>query len=172
MNLYFIILIFAARIFRKNFYFTGVCYSLNAIPDHSNLIWPLLVYTGAVLLLVVGVMLGVAYLLGQKHKDRATGEIYESGIAATGSAQLRFSAHFYLVAMFFVIFDLEAVFIVAWAISFKEVGWTGYAGVAVFIGILLVVLLYEWRIGALDFGLSGKKLLKKYRTLNKSFDQI
>jgi NADH-quinone oxidoreductase subunit A len=145
---------------------------LNIIPDHSNLIWPLLVYTAGVLALVVGVMLGVAYLLGQRHKDRSTGEIYESGIAATGSSQLRFSVHFYLVAMFFVIFDLEAVFIVAWAISFKEVGWTGYAGVAVFIGILLAVLVYELRIGALDFGLSGKKVLKQYRKLNKSFEEI
>jgi len=140
--------------------------------DHTHLIWPFLVYIGGVLLLVLGVMLGVAYLLGQRHKDRATGETFESGIVGTGSAQIRFSVHFYLIAMFFVIFDLEAVFIVAWAVTFKELGWAGYIGVSVFIGILLVVLLYEWRTGTLDFGLSGKKLLKKYRILNKNLDQI
>ena len=140
--------------------------------DHSNLIWPLLVYTSLVLLLVLGVMLGVAYLLGQRHKDRATGETFESGIVATGSAQIRFSAHFYLIAMFFVIFDLEAVFIIAWAIAFRELGWIGYTAVSIFIGILLVVLIYEWRIGALDFGLSGKKLLKRYKVLNKSLEEI
>ncbi len=69
--------------------------------------------------------------------------------------------------MFFVIFDLEAVFIIAWAISFKEVGWFGYIGVLIFIFILLVVLIYEWRIGALDFGTSGKNIVKLYKKLNK-----
>jgi NADH-quinone oxidoreductase subunit A len=145
---------------------------LNSAIDHARLLWPLLLYVGTVLLLVLGVMLGVAYLLGQRHKDRATGETFESGIVSTGSAQIRFSAHFYLIAMFFVIFDLEAVFIVAWAIAFRELGWAGYAAVSLFIGILLVVLIYEWRTGALDFGLSGKKLLKKYRVLNKNLNEM
>lgn len=134
--------------------------------EHSNLLWPLLVYAAGVLLLV-GFMVGFSYILGQRHKDRATGEPFESGVLPTGSAELRFSAHFYLVAMFFVIFDLEAVFIITWAIAFKELGWLGYAGVAVFIGILLAVLVYEWRIGALDFGLSGRKILKLYKKINK-----
>jgi len=145
---------------------------LNTAIDHSHLIWPLLVYAAAVLLLVLGVMLGVAYLLGQRHKDRATGETFESGIVGTGNAQVRFSAHFYLLAMFFVIFDLEAVFIIAWAIAFKELGWTGYAGVVIFIAVLLAVLIYEWRSGALNFGLSGKELLKKYRVKNKSLENL
>jgi NADH-quinone oxidoreductase subunit A len=134
--------------------------------EHSNLLWPLLVYAAGVFLLV-GFMVGFSYILGQRHKERATGETFESGIVSTGSAELRFSAHFYLVAMFFVIFDLEAVFIVTWAIAFKELGWLGYAGIAVFIGILLAVLVYEWRIGALDFGASGRKILKVYQKLNK-----
>jgi len=134
--------------------------------ESSNLLWPLLVYAGGVVLLV-GFMVGFSYILGQRHKDRATGEPFESGILSTGSAELRFSAHFYLVAMFFVIFDLEAVFIITWAIAFQELGWAGYIGVAVFIGILLAVLVYEWRIGALDFGLSGRKVLKVYQKLNK-----
>ena len=130
------------------------------------MLWPLLVYAAGVCLLV-GFMVGFSYILGQRHKERATGETFESGIVSTGSAELRFSAHFYLVAMFFVIFDLEAVFIVTWAIAFKELGWLGYAGIAVFIGILLAVLVYEWRIGALDFGASGRKILKVYQKLNK-----
>ncbi len=69
--------------------------------------------------------------------------------------------------MLFVIFDLETVFILAWAISFNELGWTGYYAVLVFIGILVAVLIYEWRIGALDFGPSGKKLLKAYHIIIK-----
>ena len=69
--------------------------------------------------------------------------------------------------MFFVIFDLEAMFIVSWAIAFREVGWVGYIGILIFIGILLVVLIYEWRIGALDFAASGKKILKKVKQHNQ-----
>jgi NADH-quinone oxidoreductase subunit A len=140
---------------------------LNNVSASSTALWPLLVYAFAVAALVI-FMIGFSYLLGQRHKERATGEIYESGIMTTGDARLRFSVHFYVVAMFFVIFDLEAIFIVSWAIAFREVGWVGYIGVLIFIGILLVVLIYEWRIGALDFAASGKKILKKYKHLNQA----
>lgn len=113
-------------------------------------LWPLLVYFVAVLALVAS-MIGLSYVLGQRHQERATGDPYESGMLATGSARLRFSASFYLVAVFFVIFDLEVVFIVAWAIAVRELGWAGYLGVLVFIGVLVAGLLYEWRQGALDW---------------------
>lgn len=97
-------------------------------------------------------MLGFSYVLGQRHQDRATGAPFESGIVSEGSARVRLSAKFYLVAMLFVIFDLEAVIIFAWAVSGRELGWTGYWGVVVFIGILIAALAYEWRMGALDWG--------------------
>jgi len=93
------------------------------------------------------------------------GQPYESGILETGSARLHFSAQFYLVAMMFVIFDIEVVFIVLWALAFKELGWPGYLGICVFIGLLVVVLIYEWSLGALDFGPSGKKILQAYKKL-------
>lgn len=124
-------------------------------------LWPFLVYGIAVVLLVTG-MLVVSYLLGERHRENATDEVYEAGIEATGTARLLFPIHFYLVAMFFVIFDLEVVFVVAWAISVKAIGWAGYIAISTFIGILIAVLVYEWRIGALDFGPSGKKILKAY----------
>ncbi len=127
--------------------------------EHNTLLWPLLLYAAAVLV-VVGAMLGLSYVIGERHKEPETDESYEAGIVSTGSARLRFSAHFYIVAMFFVIFDLEAAIIVAWAVAFRQLGWAGYIGVAVFIGILVAVLLYEWKIGALDFGPKGKKILK------------
>jgi NADH-quinone oxidoreductase subunit A len=111
--------------------------------------WPLVVYFGAVLL-VVGSMIGGSWLLGERHKERATGEPYESGIAATGSARLRFPASFYLIAMFFVIFDVESVFLFAWAVAAREVGWAGYIEMINFVGILLAALVYLWRTGALD----------------------
>lgn len=79
------------------------------------------------------------------------GEPYESGIVSTGTAQVRFDVRFYLVAMFFVIFDLETIFIFAWAVAARELGWTGYVEILIFIGILIAVLVYLWRLGALDW---------------------
>jgi NADH-quinone oxidoreductase subunit A len=122
----------------------------------SVALWPLAVYFVAVVLLVAG-MLGLSYLLGQRHHERATGEPYESGIVSTGSARLRFSAKFYLIAMLFVIFDLETVFIFAWAVTFRELGWAGYLAALVFIGVLLAALIYEWRIGALEWRVEGSR---------------
>jgi NADH-quinone oxidoreductase subunit A len=113
-------------------------------------LWPLAVYAVIVGMLVVA-MLGLSYVLGQRHQDRATGSPYEGGILSEGSARVRFPAKFYLVAMFFVIFDLEAVFIFAWAIVVRETGWTGYAEVLLFIMVLLATLAYLWRVGALDW---------------------
>lgn len=128
--------------------------------------WPFLVFGGIVLVLVLAI-LGLSYVLGQRHKDRSTGEAYESGILSTGSARLRFPSQFYLVAMLFVIFDIETVFVISWAIAFDDLGWAGFIGVSVFIFILLVVLIYEWRNGALDFGPDGKKILKAYWKMRK-----
>ncbi len=113
--------------------------------------WPFLIYALAAVATAAG-MLGFSALLGQRHSELATGEPYESGVISTGSARLRVSIKFYLVAILFVIFDLEMVFIFAWAIALKELGWPGYAGVLVFIGILLAGLVYEWKMGALDWG--------------------
>lgn len=129
-------------------------------------IWPFLVFAAIVMVLVLAI-LGLSYVLGQRHKDRSTGEAYESGIISTGSARLRFPSQFYLVAMLFVIFDIETVFVISWAIAFGDLGWAGFIGVSVFIFILLVVLIYEWRNGALDFGPDGKKILRAYRKMRK-----
>ena len=121
-------------------------------------LWPLAVYVAIVGMLVVA-MLSLSFVLGQRHKDRATGSPYESGILSEGSARVRFSAKFYLVAMFFVIFDLEAVFIFAWAIAVRETGWTGYAEALVFIGVLLTTLIYLGRVGALDWRQGSRRVV-------------
>jgi len=112
-------------------------------------------------------MIGLSYVLGQRHQERATNEPYEGGILSTGSARMRFSSQFYMIAMLFVIFDVETIFIVSWAIAFDELGWYGYVGVLIFIILLVVVLIYEWRNGALDFGPDGGKILKAYKKLQK-----
>ena len=126
-------------------------------------VWSLGIYAAAVLL-VVGGMLLASYLLGQKHLERATNEPYESGIVSTGTAEIRFSARFYLVAMLFVIFDLEAVILFAWAIAVPETGWPAFFGVSVFVGILLIALFYEWREGALDMGPQPRKRRAQNKT--------
>ena len=102
-------------------------------------------------------MLGLSHLLGERHKGRARGEPYESGIAPTGSARLRFDPKFYRVATFFVIFDLESAFIFARALSVRELGWPGYIEVVVFVSIMVVALVYLWRVGALAWGTAGRR---------------
>jgi NADH-quinone oxidoreductase subunit A len=135
------------------------------VSDTSNApLWPFIVY-GLFVLLLLTLILSLSYFLGQRHKGKATGQPYESGILETGTARLRFSAQFYLVAMMFVIFDIEVVFIVLWALAFNELGWPGYLSICVFIGLLLAVLIYEWSLGALDFGPDGKKILRAYKKI-------
>lgn len=114
-------------------------------------LWAFGVYFVLVLTLVVS-MLAASYVLGQRHREPATGSPYESGILSAGSAHVRLSAKFYLVAMFFVIFDLETVFIFAWAVAGRALGWAGYWEILIFSGILIAALIYLWRLGALDWG--------------------
>lgn len=97
------------------------------------------------------VMIGLAALLGGKAYGRAKNKPFESGVDSVGSARLRFSAKFYLVAMFFVIFDVEALYLFAWSVSVRESGWVGFVEAAIFIILLLVGLIYLWRIEALDW---------------------
>jgi NADH-quinone oxidoreductase subunit A len=127
---------------------------------------PFLIYAIAVLI-IVATMIGLSYVLGERHKERSTDEPYESGMPVTGNARLRFSSHFYLIAIFFVIFDLDAAFILVWAASFRELGLAGYIGILIFIGILLAVLVYEIGIKALDFGPKGKLILKHKKRQHK-----
>ncbi len=133
---------------------------MDTVAAQSAPLWPLVVYFALVIVLVAG-MLGVSYVLGQKHKDRATGEPFESGIVPTGSARIRFDVRFYQNAMFFVVFDLETMFILAWAIAARQVGWPGFIEALVFIVVLLAGLVYLWRIGALDWRTPREKIKKE-----------
>lgn len=128
----------------------------------SDTLWPLGLYF-LIALVVAGSMIGLSYVLGERHSDRATGEPYESGIVSTGSARVRLSVKFYVVAMLFVIFDLEAVFIFAYAVAYEEVGWAGYAGLLVFVAVLVVALVYEYRMGALDWEPARLRVAKAAR---------
>jgi len=119
-------------------------------------LWSLAVYVMAVLILTAS-MLGLSFILGERHMGRTTGEPYESGLVPTGMAWIRFDVRYYMFAVFFVIFDLESIFIFAWAVAVREAGWRGYWFMAAFIGILMVALFFLWRTGALDLVTSKKR---------------
>ena len=124
---------------------------------HESELWPLGLYAAGVLL-VVGSMLGLPAILGERHWKKperrheiGTSEPYESGVRPTGGTRIRLPVQYYLIAMFFVIFDLEAVFLYAWAVAVPETGWTGFIEASIFVAVLLAALAYVWGVGALDW---------------------
>ena len=118
--------------------------------------WAVAVFIG-VILVVCGAMLGVSALLGGRTRGAAKTDPFESGIVSAGGARMRLPAKFYLVAMFFVIFDVEALYLYAWSVSVRESGWPGFIEAAVFIFILVAGLVYLWRIGALKWAPSMRQ---------------
>jgi len=113
-------------------------------------LFPLIVYGVIVVALIAGFLV-ISAFLGQKRTDHATHDVYESGVVPVGSPNIKISVPFYLTAILFIIFDLEAVFLFAWAISIREAGWVGFVEVFIFIFILVAGLIYLWRSGALEW---------------------
>lgn len=112
--------------------------------------WPLVVYF-LIVVAMMAALVALSYFLGERHSARAADEVFESGVVTVGDAHLRLSAKFYLIAMFFVIFDVESVFLYAWAVALREAGWAGFAEAFVFVAVLAATLAYLWRLGALDW---------------------
>ena len=112
--------------------------------------WPLVAYFAFVVCLVT-VILIVSYLIGPRHSEAATGDPYEGGIVSEGSARSRFAIRYNLIAMLFVILDLEAVIIYAWAGAARDLGWSAYWAIVLFVGMLIAPLVYLWKVGALDW---------------------
>ncbi len=117
----------------------------------ATAVWPVAVYAIAVFALT-GIILVLTHVLGERHGDLGTGDRYESGIEPASPLPRRLSIEFYQLAIFFVVFDIETVFVVAWAVAARRLGWTGYFEILVFVVLLLAGLLYLWREGALDWG--------------------
>ncbi|WP_157989513.1 NADH-quinone oxidoreductase subunit A [Candidatus Erwinia haradaeae] len=110
-------------------------------------------------------LLSISCLLGGKTHGRYTHTPFESGIISVGSARLCFSVKFYLIAIFFVIFDVEALYLYTWSTSIRENGWMGFSEATAFILILLVGLFYLVRIGALDWSPISRKIDIKNDTI-------
>ncbi len=123
--------------------------------------WSAVAFILAAIGLVV-FMLVVPRLLGGRSHGLQKEEIFEAGVVGAGNARIRLSAKFYLVAIFFVIFDLEALYLYAYAVSVRDVGWLGFAGAAVFIGILIIGLIYELGLGAMNWS-PADRMRKKPR---------
>lgn len=118
--------------------------------ENTTEFWSIAAYLGGIGFLLF-VMLFIPQWLGGKAWGRAKNDPFESGVVSQGSARLRLSAKFYLVAMLFVIFDVEALYLYAWSVSVRESGWIGFAEAVLFIAILLAGLVYLIRIGGLDW---------------------
>ena len=113
-------------------------------------------YLPIAVMVVVGVVFALAslFLSGLLSPNKPTPEKlapYESGIVPEVEPVERFPVKFYLVAMLFVIFDIEIIFLFAWATRFNELGWTGVATIAVFVALTIETLIYVWKRGALDW---------------------
>lgn len=118
-------------------------------------LWSLAVYAVLAVTLVAAMIL-IPRLVGERHEQASPAQPYESGMLITGELRPRFSMQFYLFALLFLIFDLEVIYLFAWASAARQLGWAGYAEAAIFIAVLLVALLYLWREGALDWGTTAQ----------------
>ena len=113
-------------------------------------------YLPVLLFILVGIGVGVVplavgYVLGPNRPDDAKNSPYECGFEAFEDARMKFDVRYYLVAILFILFDLEIAFLFPWAVSLQEVGVTGFAAVLVFLAILVVGFAYEWKKGALNW---------------------
>ena len=113
-------------------------------------------YLPILLFILVGVAVGVlpqvlGYILGPNRPDEAKNSPYECGFEAFEDARMKFDVRFYLIAILFILFDLEIAFLLPWAVSLQEVGLAGFAAVVIFLAILVVGFAYEWKKGALDW---------------------
>lgn len=111
---------------------------------------PILIFLG------IGGVLGFAaltlgYLFGPRHPTAAKKSPYECGFEAFDDARLPFDVRYYLVAILFIIFDLETAFLVPWAVVFRKIGWYSLASMGIFLLILVIGFIYEWKKGALEW---------------------
>jgi len=114
-------------------------------------LWPLALWIGIVALMM-GAVIVLSTFLGPRSRSRRRDLPYESGIAPTPQPALRFPVHFYLVALAFLVFDIEAAILFAWAVAARDVGWLGYVEALVFSTMLFAGLVYLWAKGAFDWG--------------------
>lgn len=113
-------------------------------------------YLPIFIFMIIGGLLGMAvpligYILGPRHPDPDKTSPYECGFPPFNDSRMPFDVRYYLVAILFIIFDLETAFLVPWAVVFRKIGWFGIAAMGIFLGILVIGFIYEWKKGALEW---------------------
>ena len=113
-------------------------------------------YLPVVLFILVGLAIGVApqvigFILGPNRPDPAKNSPYECGFEAFEDARMKFDVRYYLIAILFILFDLEIAFLFPWAVALKEIGWIGFIDMMIFLAILVLGFAYMWIKGALDW---------------------
>ena len=113
-------------------------------------------YLPVLLFILVGSLVGIrplvlGYILGPNRPDEAKNSPYECGFEAFEDARMKFDVRYYLVAILFILFDLELAFLLPWAVALGDVGLTGFVAVLIFLAVLVVGFAYEWKKGALDW---------------------
>jgi NADH-quinone oxidoreductase subunit A len=111
---------------------------------------PILIFM-AVGLIMGAVLLGIGLVLGPSRPDPAKGSPYECGFEAFEDSRMKFDVRFYLVAILFIIFDLEIAFLFPWAVALDSLGLFGLVAMAIFLGVLVIGFIYEWKKGALEW---------------------
>src|ERR1700719_5280544 len=118
--------------------------------SYSDTYFPVVVQT-LLAILLAGALITLSFVLGKRVKDRIKDSPYECGIAPTGSARERFSVKFYLVAIVFILFDIEAVFLYPWVVVYRELKMFAFVEMLLFIALVLAGVFYIWKKGALDW---------------------
>lgn len=118
--------------------------------SYPDTYFPVLVQVVIALLVATG-LVAISFLLGKRVRNRVKDSPYESGIAPTGTARERFSVKFYLVAIVFILFDIEAIFLYPWAVVYRELKLFGFFEMLLFVVLVLSGFFYIWRKGALDW---------------------
>lgn len=129
------------------------CYFSNAIRKERSLLEN---YLPILMFLIIGIGIGliaaaIGYLLGPRRPNAEKLSSYECGFEPFDDARMPFDVRFYLVAILFIIFDLETAFLVPWAVTFRKLGWFGINAMGIFLGLLIIGFIYEWKKGALEW---------------------
>ncbi|MCO5164434.1 MAG: NADH-quinone oxidoreductase subunit A [Mesorhizobium sp.] len=111
---------------------------------------PIIIFMGVALLIAVALIIA-PYLVAYRNPDPEKLSAYECGFNAFDDARMKFDVRFYLVSILFIIFDLEVAFLFPWAVSFGEIGMLGFWSMMVFLGVLTIGFIYEWKKGALEW---------------------
>ncbi|OSP54507.1 NADH-quinone oxidoreductase subunit A [Pseudoruegeria sp. SK021] len=111
---------------------------------------PILIFLGIAIALGLVLLLAAA-ILAVRHPDPEKVSAYECGFNAFDDARMKFDVRFYLVSILFIIFDLEVAFLFPWAVAFKDLGMLGFWSMIIFLGVLTIGFIYEWKKGALEW---------------------